>query len=82
MFKDNDTKQLTQALKLALHNKNESPFFAEKATPLIEAIYLALSRLKSRTCCLTLRVKKLLLLILMIFKMGRLSHFKISVFYP
>ena len=39
MFEGKDIKQLTQAVELALQNNNESPFFAERAIPLIDAIY-------------------------------------------
>lgn len=48
MFEENETKQLIEALKLALKNKNESPFFAEKVTPLIEAVYSVIIPLKEQ----------------------------------
>lgn len=48
MFEGNDVKQLTQAVELSLHNRNESPFFAEKAIPLIEAVYSVILPLKEQ----------------------------------
>ncbi len=48
MFEEDDVKQLTQAVELSLHNKNESPFFAEKATPLLQAIYSVILPLKAQ----------------------------------
>lgn len=48
MFEDNNTKMLTEALELALQRNNESPFFAEKAIPLVEAVYSVLVPLKEQ----------------------------------
>ncbi len=53
MFEDNNTKLLTEAVELALKNKNESPFFAEKAIPLIEAIYSVIIPLKEQDLLFT-----------------------------
>jgi hypothetical protein len=39
MFEENNVKHLTDALELGLKNKNESPLFAAKVTPLVEAIF-------------------------------------------
>lgn len=48
MFEESDVKQLTQAVELSLHNRNESPFFAEKAIPLIQAVYSVILPLKEQ----------------------------------
>ena len=48
MFEDSNTKMLTEALELALQNNNESPYFAEKAIPLVEAVYSILVPLKEQ----------------------------------
>jgi len=39
MFEENNVKFLTDALEVGLKNKNESPLFAAKVTPLVEAIF-------------------------------------------
>ena len=48
MFEENDTKLLTDALELGLKNKNESPLFAAKVTPLVEAIFSVILPLKEQ----------------------------------
>jgi len=48
MFEEENIKQLTQALEIALKNKDESPFFAQKVTPLVEAIYSVIVPLKKQ----------------------------------
>lgn len=48
MFEENNTKLLTDALEVGLKNKNESPLFAAKVTPLVTAIYSVLIPLKEQ----------------------------------
>ena len=48
MFEENNAKQLTDALELGLKNNNESPFFAGKVTPLVEAIFSVVVPLKEQ----------------------------------
>jgi len=39
MFEENNVELLTSALEVGLKNKNESPLFAAKVTPLVKAIF-------------------------------------------
>jgi len=59
MFEKNDINQLTQALELGLKNKNESPFFAGKAIPLVEAIFSVIIPLKEQNLLFNPEGKKI-----------------------
>jgi len=48
MFEENNVKFLTDALEVGLKNKNESPLFAAKVTPLVEAIFSVVLPLKEQ----------------------------------
>ena len=59
MFEENNIKQLTQALEIALKNKNESPFFAQKVTPLVEAVFSVIIPLKEQNLLFNPEGKKI-----------------------
>jgi len=48
MFEENNVKLLCDALEVGLKNKNESPLFAAKVTPLVEAIFSVALPLKEQ----------------------------------
>lgn len=59
MFEENDAKQLTGALELAMKNRNESPFFAQKAIPLVEAVFSVVVPLKEQNLLFNPEGKKI-----------------------
>jgi len=59
MFEENNVKFLTDALEVGLKNKNESPLFAAKVTPLVEAIYSVILPLKEQNLLFNPEGKKI-----------------------